>query len=164
MLNLLKTLFRWLFSKRELPVIEIEAPVAPVVSPHPEAVKDIVKDIPKYLWDTPEHARHSVRVICDEEGLSVDDKDLICHVINCESGFKTSARKVNVDRNGKAVSTDYGICQMNSYWYIGANRPIKTIDEAVNDPEKCVRVMIKRFKEGGLRDWVCYSSGLYKKY
>lgn len=113
----------------------------------------------KYLWSTPEEARHSVRVICDEEGLTLQEKNLICAVIQCESGFKITAK--NVNKNGTA---DYGICQMNSFWYIGPDRPIASIDEALNNPEKCVRVMISQYRHGFLKDWVCYSSGMYSRY
>src|SRR3990167_8590769 len=70
--------------------------------------------------------------------------------------FPFYAKNQKKEKNGKILSTDWGICQMNDYWYIGKNRPIATIREAIENPEKCVRIMIKRYKEGGLRDWVCY--------
>lgn len=130
----------------QLPKAPVAVPEAPVA--------------PKYLWDTPEQARHSVRVMCDEAGLSVDDKNLICQVISCESGFKKGA----LGAPNHDGTRDYGICQMNSYWYIGKGKPIASIDEALNDPEKCVRVMLQRFKQGGLRDWECYKREFYKKF
>lgn len=119
---------------------------------------------PKYEWGTPEKARHSVRVICDEEGLNVADKNLICAVINCESGFKIDAIHKNKDKSGNVLSIDYGIIQANSNYYIGNGKPIVSIDEALNNPEKCVRVIISQFKKGRLKDWVCYSSGKYLNY
>lgn len=165
MITFFQTLFSLIiefFSKKELPPIIPN--VAPTLPDAPIAPNIPVEVAPKYLWDTKENARHSVRLICGEAGLDLKQKDLICQVIHCESGFSIHAKKVNTNAQGHAVSTDYGICQMNSYWYIGANRPIKSIDEAINNPEKCVRVMIQRFKEGGLKDWVCYSSGLCFNY
>jgi len=126
--------------------------------------RPVVEEPPKLKWKFPSDARHSVRVLCDELGLTVAEKNLICQVIQCESGFRTDAKNENKDKNGKILSTDWGICQMNDYWYIGKNRPIATIREAIENPEKCVRIMIKRYKEGGLRDWVCYLKGMYKNY
>ncbi len=127
-----------------------------------EQVKII--DEPKYKWDTPKDACHSVRVICDEEGLSVVAKNLIASVINCESGFNIKARNENKDKNGNTLSVDYGICQYNSYWYIGEGKPIASVDEALNNPEKCVRLMISQYKKGLLRDWVCYLANKYTNY
>ena len=115
----------------------------------------------RYLWSNKRDAKHSVRLICDEEGLKLAEKNLICAVIEAESNFNTNAVNRNKD---KRESTDWGICQYNSYWYIGKGKPIASIDEAVNNPEKCVRVMIRQFKKGRLKDWVAFSSGLYKRY
>ena len=112
-------------------------------------------------WETPAEARHSVRVLCDEMGLSVPDKNILCAVIACESGFNTQAINKN---NDARKSTDYGICQYNSYWYIGEGKPIASVDEALNNPEKCVRVMINQYKKGQIKDWVCYSSGKFAKH
>lgn len=131
----------------------------PQPTPEPEIPKPVEPEPPKYLWDTFENARHSVRVLCDEAGLSVAEKNLICQIINCESGYKTNA--IHKNSNG---TTDYGIIQANSFWYIGTGKPIASIDEALNNPEKCVRVMISQFKKGRIKDWVCFSSGKYKLY
>lgn len=112
---------------------------------------------PKYLWETPEQAHHSFRVICDESGLSVADKNLLCQVLNCESGFKVKTVHPN---NDVRKTVDNGICQFNSYWYKDAISP----EDALNDPEKACRLFIKQFKAGQLKDWVCYSTGAYKPY
>ena len=136
--------------------------VEEIISLDEITVLEIIKE--KYKWDTPAAACHSVRVICDEEGLSVADKNLIAQVINCESGFNIKAKNDNKNSKAEVTSTDYGICQYNSYWYIGAGKPIASIEEALNNPEKCVRVMIGQFKKGRLKDWVCYSHGKYRNY
>jgi hypothetical protein len=131
---------------------------APTPLPPVEPPKPVEQPKPAYLWDTKENIRHSIRVICDESGLTVGDKNILCAVIKSESGFNLKAERHNTDvRN----SIDYGLCQYNSYWYISKGTITK--DQALNDPEFCVRLMIRRFKEGGLKDWVAYSSGAYKK-
>lgn len=71
---------------------------------------------PTYDWSTPLAARHSVRVICDEEGLTVEEKNTLCATIGGESGWRTQA--INHNRvDGKVVSTDFGICQWNDYYH-----------------------------------------------
>lgn len=140
--------------KKLLGIVESQTPVP--TPPKPE-----LPPLQALKWSTPQEARHSVRVLCDDLGLSVADKNTICAVISCESGFNTKAVNKNSDAR---QSTDYGICQYNSFWYIGEGKPIASIDEALNNPEKCVRVMINQFKKGQLRDWVCYSSGKWVNY
>ena len=97
-------------------------------------------------------------------GLTVAEKNLICQVVNCESGFKIKAKNENKDSIGRVLSTDWGICQYNDYWYIGKGKPFASVEEVLTNPEKCVRVMLQRYKEGGLKDWICYRQGLYKNY
>lgn len=126
------------------------APVQPVVVPPP----------PKYLWDTAENARHSVRVICDEEGLTAKQKNLMSQVVHCESGYKTTATHPNLNKNGKQVSCDYGIAQWNDFYHGSEISP----DEAVHNPEKAIRLMCSYVKTGKISQWVCYSSGLFKQY
>lgn len=124
----------------------------------PETPKIAPVEPPKYLWDNPTNVRHSVRVICDEEGLTIGEKNVICACIHQESQFDTKAKNKNKDG-----SWDLGLCQYNSYWYVEKAKLI-TEDQAMNDPEFCVRLMIKRYRQGFLRDWVSYKSGAYKKY
>jgi hypothetical protein len=129
---------------------------APAPSPIPEPPPAPVPSA-KYLWDTKSHVRHSIRVICDEEGLTLAQKNLICAVIQGESGFDISIVHPN---NDPRHTTDYGLCQFNDYWY----RDSITPDQALHDPEKAVRLMIKQYRGGRLKDWVAYSSGAYRKY
>lgn len=132
--------------------------------------KDIIKRLqeetppppptpPKYIWSTPKDACHSVRVICDEEGMSVIDKNLICQTINCESGFNIKAIHVN-----KSGSGDYGICQINDHYWIGEDKAFPSIEYVLENPEACVRWMIKQWKAGHRNWWVCYKDNLYKNY
>jgi hypothetical protein len=118
---------------------------------------------PIYLWDTPQQALHSIRLICDEEGLTLEQKDTLCATIHCESQFNTKAINVNyMMKNGEKVvaSTDNGICQWNDFYHAKEISP----DDALNNPEKAVRLMCKYWKEGLRSQWVCYLKGAYKQY
>lgn len=125
-------------------------------SPNPAVVEPVA---PKYDWDTPDLARHSVRVICDEEGLTLEQKNTMCATVGAESGWKTTA--INYNKvNGKVASTDYGICQWNDKYHGKEITP----DEAVNNPEKAVRLMCAYWKRGQRNLWIGYKSGNYKRY
>ena len=113
--------------------------------------------VEKYKWNTPADACHSFRTICDEVGLSVNEKNMLAKVLNCESGFNIKAINKN---NDARKSTDYGICQYNDFWYADLITP----EEALNDPEMAVRLYIDEYKAGRLKNWVCYKSGKYKLY
>ena len=119
--------------------------------------------LPIYLWDTPKNARHSVRVICDEMGLTLYEKNVITACIQQESNFKNSAVGRNI-KDGKVVSTDWGICQINDYYHVGPGKRWSSVEQIVNNPEKAVRWMITLSKQGKLKLWVSFSSGAYKKY
>jgi hypothetical protein len=105
-----------------------------------------------------------VRVVCDEEGLTVVRKNDLCATIECESGgFNTKATHINyiwVNGIRKVGSTDWGLCQWNDYYHGKEITP----QEALNDPEKAVRLMCKYWKQGLMRQWICYSAGLYEQY
>ena len=112
------------------------------------------------LWGTKEEIRHSIRVICDQEGLTLEQKNTLCATIQAESGFKLGARLDNKDKNGKVWSTDWGLCQWNSYWHGKEITP----EESVHNPEKAVRLMCAYWKRGQRNAWVAYKTGAYKKY
>ena len=130
-----------------------------IIKKEEEMIKTINNDIspeakpiePKYDWSIPEKARKSVRIICDEEGMILKQKNEICDTINCESGFKT-----NLIHHNKNGTSDYGIIMANSHWYIGEGKPIASIDEAINNPEKCIRVMCEMWRKKRMKDWICY--------
>lgn len=118
---------------------------------------------PKYLWNNTDNARHSVRVICDEMRLTVKEKNIITACIQQESNFNNNAIGRNV-RDGKVVSTDWGICQINDYYHVGPGKKWSSVQQILDNPEKAVRWMIQMYKQGKLNLWVSYSSGAYKKY
>ena len=81
-------------------------------------------------------ASKDLQIICDEEGLDLEQKNTMCATIGAESGWIPTAIHKNI-LNGKVFSTDFGICQWNDYYHGKEITP----DEAVNDPEKAVRLM-----------------------
>lgn len=119
-----------------------EKPQIPKVEPKPE---------PKPEPPKPESMQEMVLRVAGEEKLTAEMKEKLYQTIKCESNFDPKA--VHVNRNG---TSDYGICQYNSYWYIGRDKPIPSVEVALNDPEFCVRVMCKMWKRGRQRDWICY--------
>lgn len=140
---------------------EVKVPVtAPIVvtTPFPEPVA------PKYLWDTQRNTAHSVRVICDDEGLNFANKDIITAVVAGESEFKNTAINRNRNSAGVVTSTDWGVCQINDYWHVGKGKEFSSVDEILTKPEKAVRFMIRMSKAGKLNLWIAYKNGSYKKY
>lgn len=105
----------------------------------------------------PEDIRTMIFRVCKEEGLSDDLTNQLYATICCESEFNPKAKRLN--DNG---TTDYGLCQFNDYWYIGPGKPIPSVEVALNDPEFCVRVMARQFKNGRAHDWICYRN-LFEK-
>lgn len=140
----------------DLPVTS--EPMEPVSTPKAPPVTQ------KYLWDTPANATHSVRVICDEQGLSWANKALICACIMQESEFYNTAVNHNKNKLGQITSTDWGLCQINDYYQAGPGKPFTSAGDIVGNPDKAVRFMISMFKSGNLKLWVSYSSGAYEKY
>lgn len=135
-----------------------EAPEAPTTSVNPKDDPDII--LP---WTTPENCRHNVRAICDLAGLSVKEKNLISQVVHCESNYNPHCVHENVV-GGKVSSTDFGIVQVNDYWWIGKNKRFPTAQYVLDNPQECVEWMIERYKQGYLSNWVCYSKNLYVRY
>jgi hypothetical protein len=153
-LDLLKKLFA---QTKPVEVITPDEELPPPVTPMPA----------KYLWDDPVNVRHSCRVIMDEYGLTWKEKDLLCAVIQAESGFDPKAKNTK-NKNG---TSDWGICMFNdgknakgqAYW-IGKNADFASVEEVLSDPAKCVRVMIREYKKGNLKWWAAYTNGSYLKY
>lgn len=129
-------------------------------------------------WDTQQQAYHSVRVLCDNAGLSIMrsinvdgrmfmPKDIICACIYEESRFKTQA-KGPTNKNG---THDWGICQYNDghnahgipLW-IGPGAYFKDVAEVLANPEKGVNEMISMYKVGHIDWWMSHSTGAYKQW
>lgn len=124
---------------------------------------------PTYLWDTPANARNSVRELCDAQGLDLIGKNTITACIEQESDFMNYKNGVpvsdkNLNTDGSLASTDWGICQINDHYHIGAGKDFPSVDYVLANPDKAVIFMINCYKNGTLNMWVSYSSGEYKKY
>lgn len=150
--------FSWLLTL--LAIKKPPVPTPPTIPPTPpqSVTPPTPPIVPKYLWDTPDDIRHSIRVICDEEGLTVAQKNDMCATIKCESNFDLEAKHVN----GK--TTDWGLCQINDYYHIGVGKDFPSVDYVLNNPEAVVRWMARLWKNGRGILWVCYSKGYYKNY
>ena len=103
-LSFFQRILNWI--KERLGIISKQINELPKPIPIDQPPPPPAPPISKYDWSTPELARHSVRVICDEEGLSVEMKNKLTETIKCESGFNPKA--VGTNQNG---TKDYGIIQ-----------------------------------------------------
>ncbi len=187
MVNFIKQFFIWLFSQsRKLAVVSVTPDAYPVKvkvleplssklpveskATNQPAPVDLPPEPQKYLFDTPQNSRHSIRVICDEMGLSVYNKNVITACIEQESGFYNYKDGKPVHRDnyykGKLSSTDWGICQINDTptWHIGPGLAFPSVDYVLANPEEAVRYMVRMLKAGKIKLWVSYSSGEYEKY
>jgi hypothetical protein len=129
--------------------------VPPVVSP-----ANVDTLVP---WTGTENCRHNVRVLCDLEGLTEQQKDDLSATVHCESNYNPACVHPNIV-NGKTASTDYGICQINDYWHIGEGKDFPSSDYVLQNPDACVRWMCQQWKAGNANAWVCHLKGLYLNY
>lgn len=128
------------------------------VPPTPEPIKE--SEQPKYLWDTPVLARHSVRVICDEEKLTVGQKNTLCATVGAESGWNPKA----IGKPNSNGTRDWGIVQVNDRIWIGAGKQFPTTAFVLANPEACVRWMCKQWKAGHQSYWAAYANGSFTKF
>ena len=120
------------------------------------------------FWDTPQHAYHSLRVMCDEAGLTYKQKNILCACVYQESQFLNTAIGRNKDlKTGKVWSTDWGIFQVNDTkgWHIGKGLRFSSVQDVLDHPEKAAKWMIETMETTGkLQPWASYTSGAYKKW
>lgn len=148
-----------IYNPIEAPDIPLEPPKTPQETSTDGGI-EIHPKPPGLLWDTPQNARHSVRVICDEEGLTWEQKNTLCATVGAESGWRPGAiGKPNVDG-----TRDYGIAQINSYWWIGEGKQFPSTEYVLENPAACIRWMCKQWKLGHRNWWVAYKNGSYKRY
>ncbi|WP_295133383.1 hypothetical protein [uncultured Reyranella sp.] len=143
----------------------------PNVVPEPEPV---VPPPPKFDWSTVASARHSVRVICDEEGMTVKDKNDLCATVGAESGWQSyylsgpkkgqPVIRENTVSGGKVWSTDWGIAQINDHYHVGPGKPFQSAQFILDNPEVCIRWMCKQWKAGNREWWIAFKNGSYRKY
>jgi len=153
----------------EAPKLPQDESSAPSPAPEPPAPKTVPVTVPEselLPWVYGKRLAHNnwknVRIICDQEGLTHQEKEELCATVWGESAFNTNARLDNRDVSGAVWSTDWGICQWNDYWH---GKEISSYD-AVHDPEKAVRLMCKYWKRGlaSKKQWVAFSSGRYAQF
>lgn len=135
--------------------ITLPEPITPTITPTPMPTTT-------YDFSTPEKARHAIRTICDEEGLTVDQKNHLSQTVHCESGYKNIVHPNIV--NGKVSTTDFGYFQINDFWHIGKGKDFTSTDYVMNNPEAVCRWMCQQWKAGNAKAWVCFSKGLYLQY
>lgn len=142
-----------------VPVVVATPPVAPELPVQASSDPDSIK----YPWDTPQHNYHNSRVLCDQAGLTLEEKNTICACLYQESRFDNGATHANV-LNGKVVSTDWGIAQVNDYYHIGVGKDFSTVVYVVDNPDKVIAWMIGMYQHGLLKQWVSFSSGAYLQW
>lgn len=176
----LKDFWTWLEDKYEealIPSVSSKATsTSPVVTetnqiPMPEEITPVVPNIDTLLpWDTVNPLSHSnyhnVRVICDFEGLTFDQKEILTACVWRESDFMTNPRpNQNKDKTGAVWSTDWGIVQVNDYFNIGEGKPFSTVQYVLDNPETCVRWMANIYKTtGSLQPWASFTTDAYKQF
>lgn len=106
-----------------------------------------------------------VRRVCKEEKMSLKQSNEIFATVRCESNFNPKAKYENKDKaTGKVWSTDWGICQINDYYHIGAGKSFPSVDYVLNNPEACIRWMCKQWKAGRANWWICFARGMHLQY
>ena len=169
--------WKWLDDILEAIVYGDKPVQKPVVIPqqlspliHPLMPKPIINpDVLRSNWDSQQNNFHNVRVLCDLAGLTLEEKDKICACIYQESQFWNylpSGQPVeNHNRlNGRIVSTDWGIAQINDYWHITKYPDFVSVESILKNPDRAIEFMITAYKAGTLKQWVSYSSGAYKQW
>lgn len=87
---------------------------------------------------------------CLAVGLTPIMTGRLLKTVEGESNWDNDAVRINTNK-----TKDYYLCQFNDYWYIGPDRPIKSIEEA-HDPNISLQVMAEQFKKGRASDWLVY--------
>ena len=125
-----------------------------------------MKIMENLLWFNQKQSYHSVRVLCDQAGLNVNEKNIICACIYQESEFwnykpdGTPVKHQNIVK-GKVASTDWGIVQCNDFYHIGKGKEFSTVQYVMEHPTEMVKWIISMYKAGCLKQWCSYSSGAY---
>lgn len=141
-----------------------QTPIMPIEPPQSPETVPIVPVADQLAWDTPKHAWHAVRVLCDQAKLSLEEKNRICACIYQESQFYNYFMSGQPVIHKNPTSTDWGICQVNDHYHIGPTLDFPSVDFVMKNPDKVVQWMIGKYKAGQLKQWVSYSSGEYKQW
>ncbi len=120
-------------------------------------------------WNYPMNCRHNIRVLCDLSGLTLHEKDVITACIRQESAWYNylngkPVKHENKNVEGKLLSTDWGIVQINDFYHIGQGKDFPSVNFVMANPQKCVQFMIDCYKQGNLGLWSSYKTGAYLQY
>ncbi len=98
---------------------------------------------------------------CEEAGFDEKRTTEFLATIMAESGWNVFC--INENKiNGKVVSTDFSLTQLNDYWYL---RPRNlTGEQVMNNPELAVDIMIDGWKRGREDDWIAHRNGGYRNF
>ena len=143
-----------LFAKKTIPVpIVIPTPPAPVIHSIAWCGGDL----------TERQAMFSLaQTVAKNMILGSEITEEFLATIWGESGFNQWCENQNKNSKGEVVSTDFGIAQLNDYWYL---KPLgMTGEEAIADPQRCLTVMATAFKNGRADDWCAHKNGGYLKF
>lgn len=141
-------------------LVKGDAPLPP--EPHPVPPTPNPPIMPALDWSNVQAIKSSIRKICKEEGLTLEQTDTLVATIGGESQYLLTAKNVNRRKDGSVASTDWGLCQWNDYYHGKEITP----EEAVHNPEKAVRLMATYWKMGETyrRWWIAYKNNSYLKY
>jgi len=160
----LSRILGWQTEAVKPPVLEENPQIEEVPTPAPiEPVKPVYEPVepPKLDFSTPKAAYHSTRVICDEVGLTLKQKNILCACVFQESRFDN--RAVGKNKN----STDWGLVQVNDTkgWHIGPGLRFPSVQYVLDHPGECVRWMAQVYKTtGALTPWASFTSGAFRQW
>lgn len=149
---------------RPVPVPAVVTTTVTPVQAQASTTAAVNPDAGPVFWDTPKHIYHAVRVMCDNNDLTVTEKNLLCACLYQESRFNNAAINHNRNSAGTVLSTDYGLCQINDFYHIGTGKDFPSVAFVLENPDKVFEWMIGMYKHGLLKQWVSYSSGAYKEW
>lgn len=166
-LNLV-ALFKFLFIPKEPIVVDHMT----ISNTPPEPQNEPTAANPDVLipWADQKSNYHNARVLCDLSFLTLEEKNVICACLYQESEFLNvfpngnPVKHENLSVAGVLLSTDWGIAQINDYWHVQKYPDFPSAAYIMANPQKAVQFMIDAYKEGGLNQWVSYSSGAYKQW
>jgi hypothetical protein len=157
-MNTLIKILKWFWLSLQKP-----RTIPKVIEYVPPEIKEPKEEnqFPKPLgWKgTKREVENEVRRVCKDENMPDNLTQEVLCTIAAESYFSIDA--IFKNKNG---TEDLGLCQYNTYWYIGKGKPIPDRETALNDPEFCVRVMCRQFKRGNQKDWIAWKSGSYLRF
>lgn len=129
-----------------------QTPPAPVLVPSKPVLTagvDLRGHSPAWCGGTLEDRKNMLalaRRVCQEEGLTKPMTEDLLLTVYGESGFNQWC--INLK------SLDFGIAQFSHVYYLKEYK--MTRQEAIDNPERCLRIMARNFRGGRQSNWVAY--------